>query len=67
MIAKISDLAARIIIKQWYEIGNDFAAEYVAKCVDTHFPLKDGDIFDCDFFTLIAKSDGWYVSDTHAI
>lgn len=62
MKAKISDLAARIMIKSWYDDAMDDASEqYKDECVRSHFPGDVDDEFDMDLFLLKHEKDGWYV------
>lgn len=58
MIAQISELAARILIEEWFnqEPGMQRADAQI------YFPPTVGDWFDLDGAYLIYQEDGWYVA-----
>ena len=58
MIAKVSDLAAKVLIEGWYQ---ENCREHTL--ADTHFPAKAGDVVDLDCAYLIREVDGWYISN----
>lgn len=59
MRAKVSDLAARVLIEGWYMSEPGMSREDAA----IHFPRKTGDVVDLDCGVLEAHPDGWYVRE----
>jgi hypothetical protein len=58
MLAKISDLAARVLVEGWYATEPGFTKEDAKAHLD---PPREGDEFDLDCCLLLRKADGWYV------